>query len=288
MIYINNIDFQFFLLLLIFVVSTLYIIKFIYNTSEYFDSKINNATRTQCGNICTKILECDGFAIDNNNTCYISKTPILGKPTNSVFMSDYNKNYIRCNKFNQITVSPDTSTLEYKKNATFICTPNEIENTHEKILYYQNDKEQVLNKIDDLVNVNFVPYHIDNIEFGKTIDLDKFPNLAKNPTAENSIFIMEKHNDEYLGDYLYPHKCVANIKEQDCLKHCLKESTCIGTEYDPIYLIKNDIYTGLCCPKTKIDKIIPRTKENEFGNFYLKQNIYKDSLQLSDMIIKIK
>jgi hypothetical protein len=53
-------------------------------------------------------------------------------------------------------------------------------------------------------------------------------------------------------------------------------------------LIKNDIYTGLCCPKTKIDKIIPRTKENEFGNFYLKQNIYKDSLQLSDMIIKIK
>jgi len=307
--YINNIDFQFFLLLLLFTISAIYIIKLMISTDEQFDAKVNNASRKQCGHICTKLTDCRGFSSDEQGICYLSQTPILGRPTNSVFMTDYNKNYMRCNKLAQIVMSEDTSTDDYKKNATYICAPNEVvidpkimyyaghnrldtqayyagHNRLDTQAYYDND-EQTLNNLNDLNNVSFSPYSIENINWGSQIDLTKNPNLATNPTAENSVFVMEKHDNEYLGEYMYPHQCSTNIKEQDCLQQCMNESTCMGTEYNPAYLVNGNLYTGVCCPKMQIKQIIPRRQQYQYGSFYLKNNIYKSDMTINDLYEKL-
>jgi hypothetical protein len=59
---------------------------------------------------------------------------------------------------------------------------------------------------------------------------------------------------------------------------CDVDDTCIGVEWNPYYLkTKSDnsaeIYKNICCPKTQINNIIPRRKEFENGNFYLKKHV---------------
>lgn len=287
---INSYKFQFFSLLFILIV--IYIIhNYIYDNeyNEYFDQKINDTSRIQCGNICTKVSNCMGFSMDDKtNTCYLSKTPILGKPTNSVFSSLYNNDFIRCNKLKQ-TAETSKSQQDLKTAATFICTPNGHDN-NQKIVYYNND-EQILNSTDDLNGVTFSPYTFQKIDWGLEIPYDS--NLSTNPSPENSINYMDEQDDEYLGQYLFKNKCSANISKQNCLSQCLNDENCIGTEWNPVYFNKdkNDniltINKNICCPKIQLKQIIPRRENVEFGKFYIKKNILKHNMDTKDNYVKI-
>ena len=44
---------------------------------------------------------------------------------------------------------------------------------------------------------------------------------------------------------------------------------------------------GICCPKTKIDKTIPRTNECKNGTFYIKKYTDKSNFNIDDILIKI-
>ena len=79
------------LLIIIIILVIIYIIyhnlsSITLSSNEQFDEKVTDATYTNCGQICTKLVGCAGFVVNpNTNTCYLSKTPILGRPEYSIF-----------------------------------------------------------------------------------------------------------------------------------------------------------------------------------------------------------
>jgi hypothetical protein len=117
------------------------IIIFNGNLNENFDEKINRVTKTQCGMICTKIPECQGFAVNNDNVCYLSKTPIENKPHNSIFSLQYNNNDRRCNKVENLKDPIIATPIDLIKNATYVCKENA---TSEDKMYriYVNDEKK--------------------------------------------------------------------------------------------------------------------------------------------------
>ena len=270
---IYNIIFQFLLILLIIII-LLYIKDFV-TQSESFDEKINNTNIIDCGKMCTKIIGCQGF-LNNAGVCYLSKKPILGKPEDSIFNTEYNKTVPRCNKVQSITDPVIASELDYKKNATYICTPNEVDNI-QTIKMYMNG-EKTIKSLNDLDKIPLEKYTLENIEWGKTIGLESNKKLIANPTDDNSITIMNEFNDEFIGQYMYPHKCSANISQMDCMLHCLYNGECYGTEWNPMYVDKNNLFKGVCCPLKNASDIIKRRKQFENGHFYVKQTLLKDNL----------
>ena len=87
---------------------------------ESFDEKITRSTKTNCGIACTKVFGCKGFQSDEaNNICYLSKSTIMGSPTNSVFGDEYSKNTERCNKITAAVDTYEISESEKKANATY-------------------------------------------------------------------------------------------------------------------------------------------------------------------------
>jgi len=285
-----NILFQL-LIVFIIVLICIYAKKFLYydKSNETFDQKITNSTPKNCGIMCTKIFDCTGFMSDGN-TCYLSKTPILGRPDQSVFSSEYKKYVPRCNKLAKISDPVIATTDDYKKNATYVCTNNEVDNT-QTFKLYDND-ETSLSNLNELDNTILKKYTFEEIEWGKQIDLNYNKNLITNPTENNSVTVMKQFDEEFLGQYAYPHKCSSNISQVDCLAECAGDAQCIGTEWNPVYFKSNgkneyDIYSGVCCPKIKINKIIPRRDFFKFGKFYLKQKELKDKITDDDIYIKI-
>ena len=256
---------------------------------ESFDEKITRSTSQKCGIMCTKIFDCVGFVSDGD-TCYLSKTPILGRPEQSVFGDDYKKNIPRCNKLAKIDDPIIATSNDYKKNATYVCTKNDVDNT-QTFKLYDND-ETLLSNLSELDNIILKKYTFEEIEWGKEIDLDYNKNLITNPTENNSILVMKQFDEEFLGQYLYPHKCSSNISQADCLLNCIGDNQCVGTEWNPTYFKLNnkneyDVYKGICCPKIKISKVIPRRDSFKFGKFYLKQNELKDKINDDSVYIKL-
>lgn len=248
--------------------------------TENFDEKIIRATKNNCGIMCTKIFGCSGFATDNNNDiCYLSKTPIIGKPTNKPFMNEYDKNTERCNKINTTIDTQTMSEFERKQNATYICTQNEIDN-NQTIKIYDND-EKIIHSLEDLLYMTVNNYNFEAIDWGKEITLDNYTELITNPKTSNETLVMTEYDDEYLGQYMLPHKCSANISQKDCINYCIDNNNCVGTEWNPFYLNKSivnnaeqhKLYRNICCPKIKINKVTPRREDFKFGHFYLKEKI---------------
>ena len=75
----------------LFIIIIIIIIYILLNTScddinniEGFDARVLNLTKEQCGKLCTSIIGCQGFSYNDQNQCYLSKTPILTKPVNSL------------------------------------------------------------------------------------------------------------------------------------------------------------------------------------------------------------
>lgn len=124
-----------------------------------------------------------------------------------------------------------------------------------------------------------------------TINLDENLHLITNPTKTNSLNIMKEYDEEFIGQYLFPHKCSSNITKDQCMKQCLDDKNCVGTEWNPILFIKNgeqskyEFEENVCCPKIRIKKVIKRRKPNRHGHFYLKENVNKKYLQEGEILV---
>lgn len=232
---------------------------FIQNSNdEYFDEKVTDASRKQCGILCTKIIGCKGFSYDEKNkNCYLSKTQILGKPFESKYVMEYNRSYPKCNKPYPITDDVIATYDDLQKNAQYVCT-----DSNDFLIYKNVDK-----------------YKLESIEWNNEISVENPENnlLFEDPTLDNSIVMMKLNNNEYLGKYVYPHKCSTHIKLEDCLKDCAYNDKCVGTEWNK----------QVCCPKMRIDKIINRREKNKDGFFFTKERIIKNNLTNNDVIVKL-
>ena len=259
-------------------------------SEEPFDEKINRTPYDKCGTICTKVFGCKGFSADKNGTCYLSKTPILGNPNGSIFGYEYNKNNLICNKLGEINDPVIATPIDFRKNSTYICTEGKSGQEEKTFRNYVNNKI-ILPKIDNLGKLDIDKYTFEDIKWGEEIYLDDHKDLIQNPQKDNSIILMNEYDSEFLGQYMFPHKCSANISKKDCLKQCLNDKSCVGTEWNLVYLKQNndkyDMYNGICCPKIKITEIIPRRDEFKFGKFYLKDVVIKENENTDDIYIAL-
>jgi hypothetical protein len=248
---------------------------------ENFDEKINRTSRTNCGIMCTKILGCNAFSVDeNNNICYLSKDKIFSNNRTSLFSLDFNSNNVICNKIKKVDDYVSASQTELRENASYTCK-NGLSDPNETIKYYIND-EKIISSLDKIPYLPMKEYTFDEINWGTEISFDDNKHLIINPTQNNSFIVMREKNDEYVGEYMYNNKCTTNISKNNCLKNCIDNDKCLGTEWNQVYL-KNDgddlnIFSGVCCPKTKINKVIPRRNEFKFGKFYLKDTLIKNNI----------
>lgn len=261
------------ILCLIIIITIIQYNSFVDDNNEHFDARVKGLTKNKCGEICTAVLGCQGFAYSDDNLCYLSKSPILGKSVTSLFSDDYSVTDYRCNKAQPILDVTDLITPDLlKRNSLYMCSDSEQGKYDINII--SENLSMPIGDFDEIDKVDVPKYKIiANFKW----PIDKRDTLLKDMTTSDNFKIYEKSNDEYLGQYLFPHKCVSDIDELSCLKLCDIDNDCIGIEWNPFYLKtksdnSSDIYKNVCCPKTQINDIIPRRKEFENGNFYVKKS----------------
>src|SRR5690606_1729115 len=115
------------------------------------------------------------------------------------------------------------------------------------------EKTQPVYDFDDINNMNVPPYNLEEIEWPYTRNVK---------LGGKNLLLFQQTKDEYLGEYLYPHKCVDKISEEDCINICARNDNCVGVEWNPYYFRTAgsdtyQIYKNLCCPKRKITDVIP-------------------------------
>jgi hypothetical protein len=87
-------------------------------------------SQVSCGTQCTEGRNCAGFAYKpSEQSCYLSKTGILGKPYDSLYVDDYSKLDRRCNKINRITDSKRIDGLTLIENSVYLCSDGEHNTT---------------------------------------------------------------------------------------------------------------------------------------------------------------
>lgn len=254
---------------------------------EMYDGRISGITKELCGKICTETFGCIGFAYDGTNSkCYISKRPILYQPGNSLYSDEYNYGHYRCNKIDPLRDdidNIDTITQDrLRRNMIYSCA-NEERDMFEiyKIVNNKIEKIPKTNISQDTRPNSFLTVEYEKYPLNEIIwptqrkDLQPQDLVSKDEEKIKNYILFEKDDKEYLGQYLYPHRCVENVSEEECLETCRKNIDCVGTEFNPVY-IKNEkgsnvIYKNVCCPKRKIRDVITRRKEFENGHFYLKK-----------------
>lgn len=270
-------EIQFLFLFILFCILIYYLS---YSYIEHYDAKISNTDKVQCGQICTSAYGCSGFGHKPNGSCYISRTSILQQPIDTLYGSEYNIADYRCNKLQPIYREADITVPEVmKRNALYNCA--ESENGEYVLELISQNKVEPLYDFDDVNSLDVPEYellnfhwpdhkmHIDYKDtFGKVL-----PTHIVKPV--NSTVLYQQKDDEYLGSYLYPKKCVDNIPEKECLDICTKDDECIGIEWNPFYVRASGeneykIYEKVCCPKKQVKTVIPRRSDFENGKFYLK------------------
>lgn len=280
--------FQFLLL-----ISVIGLILFTSHTdTENFDAKINRVPNDKCGVICTKTLGCQGFASNpESNTCFLSKSQILGKPEHSLFGNKYNSIGLVCNKFKPVTDTVIATTEDLINNSIYSCSLNRTSGNTDPVQFRQYVNSEILfgtNK-PDISKISVDDYTFEEINWDSEINLDDRKDLIKNPTISNSITVLKEKDGFFAGEYLYSHGCSGNIDKQTCLKQCILNSDCAGTEWNPVFLEKDDksnqtlLYRGICCPKKNITTESERNPDHEFGKFYLKTKIYRNEQKDSDV-----
>jgi hypothetical protein len=254
------------------------------NNIENYDAKIPNTNKKDCGIKCTNTFNCLGFAHKKDGSCYLShKSTILNKPIDSVYSDDYSVDDYRCNKLQPIYRPADITVPEImKRNALYNCSENE---TGEYVLnLFSNQKSEPVYDFDDIEDMNVVPYELEYYNWPIVRD----HNLDKNNTKQTNYLVYQKSDDEYLGDYLYPNRCVDNIPEKACLNICSNDPKCVGIEWNPYYLRDSgdntyNVYENICCPRKTIETVIPRRNAFINGRFYLKS--YLDDLNKNSTYI---
>lgn len=264
------------LLLAILLILLLYL-TYIKSSFEYFDNKITGLDYNKCGVACTMIEDCAGYAY-NNNMCWISQKPINNKSKNGIYGFEYSENIKRCNKIKPLEDYVIATKDDFLNNASYMCQEGEQSQTAHTLELHTVNKQQTFNTIEELKNEKVLPYKQISIDWPNDI-LTKVPDYEDIKTAiiepKETMYVMTRNNDEHLGQYLYNHKCVANIDKKDCLQACINEESCVGTEWNPVYIQKsnNTMYYNVCCPKRQIAKVIPRRKEFENGHYYAKYSV---------------
>ena len=261
-----------------------------YINFEHYDVKINRSSEQACGTTCTKSKECNAFTT-NGTTCYLSKKQILAQPLKATFVKDFNKKNYLCNKIIDITNHSDLDETDLKQNATYSCA-NGLLDFNAQFKIYDN-QEKDLSKLELLPVTNVDPYTFVDVPWGEEINLDKNMYLITNP-VDNSDQIIEfvENDDEFLGQYMYKHKCVSDIAQDTCIKECANVEECIGTEWNPLYIKKNHdntftMYKNICCPKIKVLKQFPRRNDHKYGHFYSKHKLSKYNKKNSDIYINL-
>jgi len=263
--------------ILLIIISIIFIIIISNNIEiENYDAKISNTTKKQCGIDCTNTFNCLGFAHKKDGSCYLSKdNTILTKPIGSVYSDDYSVDDFRCNKLQPIYRPADITVPEImKRNALYNCAENE-EGAYVLNLF-SNQKSESVYDFDDIDRMDVIPYEL--VEYDWPVTRDP---LVDKKSCEEDYLVYYKSDDEYLGDYLYPHKCVDNIPEKACIKICTGDPKCVGIEWNPYYIREAgeniyNVYENVCCPRRNVKTIIPRRNAFENGRFYLKT--YLDEL----------
>jgi hypothetical protein len=175
---------------------------------------------------------------------------------------------------------------------------NNIENDTEHGLYFGSSRKIIVNPDQNNDNIfsGTKPILQDKkvtpLSSGSgSINLDTNLHLITNPTESNSIDIMREYNQEFTGQYMFPHKCSTNISKDDCMKQCLDNKDCVGTEWNPILFKKvgkpnkYKYDENVCCPKIKLKKVMPRRKEARFGHFYLKEKANRQYIQKGEILV---
>jgi len=262
-------------ILLIILLILLIIIFYKSTFIEGYDAKITSTTQRECGNLCTNTVGCYAFAHKDNGSCFLSKDYILGPVGGSLYSYEYKPSDYRCNKFRPIQGLSDANVPEaIKHNAIYTCSDNE---QGKYTLHVITDTvHKPIGDFNDIEKMNVPPYKLFDFDWptnqGQVIDLNKGNSVNKD------FIIYEKSNDEYLGQYLFPQKCSANISQDECLQLCSQYDNCVGLEWNPYYEKKQingsslNVYKDVCCLKSTIDNIIPRRNKFKNGNFYLKTN----------------
>lgn len=241
---------------------------------EGYNGRISKITKEKCGSLCTRTIGCAGFGYDEKTErCYLSQKPIDTRPVAVLYADEYLPHHDICNKKYVIDSDKNIHDDNMKYNAIYTCTDDEkgavdtlmIKDDNITPIFDDNKLKEL--KVDTyaLKTINWPSSRID-IEFER-------PN--RDDAQFSKIFV--KRENEYLGQYMYPHMCVANIPELECIKHCAKNQECSGVEWNPFMMDPSGenqnrykIYKNICCPKSTIDKIIPRRELHMNGSFYEK------------------
>lgn len=284
----------------IFVIILIIIIIFTSTKRELFDAKIERINKDECGALCTKLTNCNSFSYDDvNKVCYVSKSQMLGKPLTNLYSPDYRQGLPLCNKKSQIIDPIIATNKDYKNNSIYSCISldsTNIDYQKQKYYSYIENKETELNSLDDIEKVPLKKYKMDELEYPtymlQVFDIDNVKNIIHNENEDKQIFLMKEMDDEFLGQYLYPHVCASNVSKNNCLNDCLLNKKCIGTEWNPVYLklLKDKTYQlneNVCCPKIRIIERIPRRSEFKYGKFYVKSYLSEDDLKNKTNIVTL-
>ncbi len=109
----------------LFIISIIIIIIYlIYPKLEHYDARIINTTFNDCAEKCKTSYGCFAMAFDKtNNTCYLAKQTIDGKPRYSIFREEYNPKQTICNKLQPVLYKEyDYIPFdERRKNSIYVC-----------------------------------------------------------------------------------------------------------------------------------------------------------------------
>jgi hypothetical protein len=242
------------------------------NKKENYDARISNVNNIgKCANMCSSVYGCGGFAYNSNqNKCYLNKYPLASPPIPSLYSNEYQNNNIYCNKSLPIISDASINNDLYVDNKVYDCYTRAAENLGKKYYDFNTPEKQIY--FNNLYGIKSDPYNIQKLEWPtEQVDLkfdDKF-NLYYD--TKDIVYEVDNMN-EYIGTYLNPSMCQTDIDQHKCLKDCTLNVDCIGVEYNPTF----KGYKNVCCPKSKIEKQIPRRDEASSGTFYTKQINLKD------------
>lgn len=267
-------EIQFLLIIIIvLLIIILYNSKYNLKNIEKYDAKVIPTTQRQCGDLCTEAIGCYAFAHKDNGDCFLSKNYILGPAYNSLYAYEYNPADYRCNKFRPMQGLSDAYVPEaLKQNAFYTCSDNE-EGKYTLQLIADTIYEPVKD-FSDVDKIDVPRYKL--FDFNWPTQQDQVINLNKEQNANRDYTVYEKSDNEYQGNYLFPEKCTSDISESACLQLCTQYDNCVGVEFNPYYErtnvndAGNKVYKNICCPKSRIDNIVPRKSEFKNGKFYLK------------------
>jgi hypothetical protein len=254
----------------------------IYNLNkkvELYDVKIDQTTNLGiCGNICSSIYGCAGFATtDDGKQCWISKIPLTSPPIPSKYMSNFDSTNIHCNKLRPIMsdfgISPDA----YTENKVYDCyTGEKADDLGRKYIDFNKMPEDLSDS--SFYFIKSEPYNLNTINFDKDtlIKVDSDFNLTIDP---NDLSYVRDDENEYLGKYLNESVCKTNVNVNECLNRCTSNPKCVGVEHIKEY----DGKYNICCPKSFINKTIARREKFKLGSFYSKKYNY-DNTDLKNKI----